>query len=236
MDEPTDEDRRNYAESVIKETTKDLHDINKTISDRTLESIREVRSWQRNLITLDFAVLGALAPIFYATGRLPAHKLAFLFGIGLLLFNGIYLLNHQLRTIEKDLRDLPVAMSPTSDILRKRLDAAREAYLEPTNEKIQAIIDAGKETVNHSGEVLTNIAKKERPTFTNDIGIGAFVLGIVLLMRGFVASKLLFWLLFTALVSYFVIKAARDSGEIKKNKAIKLQDVKNLTRFGSKRR
>lgn len=234
MDEPTDEDRRNYAESVINQTTEDLHDINKTISNRILEAIREIRSWQRNLITLDFAVLGALAPIFYATGRLPTHKATFLVGIGLLLFDGIYLLNHQLRTIEKDLRDLPVAMSPTSAILRKRLDAAREAYLEPTNEKVQAIIDAGKETIKHSGEVLTDVAKKERPTFTNDIGIGAFVLGIVLLMRGFVVSKLLFWLIFAALLSYFVIRAIRDSGEVKKNKAVKLEDVKNLIRFNRK--
>lgn len=235
MDQPTDEDRRNYAESVINETTKDLSDINKTISRRILEAIKEVRSWQRNLITLDFAVLGALAPIFYATGKLPQHKATFLMGISLLLFDGIYLLNHQLRAIERDLRELPVAMSPTQELLRKRLDAAREAYLEPTNEKVIAIVSAGKETVKHSGEVLTNVAKKERPVFTNDIGIGAFVLGILLLMRGFVSSKIVFWLLFVGLLSYFLIRAVRDSGEINRNKAIKLQDVKNLMRFNSKR-
>ena len=229
-----DKERIEYARTVMEETTDSLIESREKISKATILSIKDIRAWQRFLATIIFAVLGAMVPVFYSSGKLPSHKLTFLAGIILLFFDGIYITNRQLRNIERELRELTVGVPELQKLLHARIDAAGEAFLDPSDANLLKIRSTGEVVADQAGSELTDRALKDKPSFTNDIAIGLFTLSTMLLLRGLVSSRLLFWILFLIALLYFLVRAWIDSKDIKKTKRIRLDTIADLMRHRRK--
>jgi len=227
---PNEKERIEFARSVMDEATNSLNEGRSKLSSITVLSIKDIRTWQRFLATIIFAVLGAMIPVFYSTGKLPPHKLTFLVGIILLFFDGIYLTNKQLRVLEKELRELSVGFPKLERLLHTRIDAAAKAFLDPSDANMLKIKEAGDNIIDQAGLDLTNRVIKERPSFTNDIVIGLFTLSTMLLLRGLISSKTLFWTLFILALAYYVVRAWLDTLDISKSKKIKLESIADLLR------
>lgn len=229
-DEDTAKKAQDFAMGVIEQNTETLASIEDTVAKRTLENIHEIRSWQKALITLIFAVIGTLVPVFYTHHELPPNHWNFYLGLALLTTDGIYLADKIKRNLERDLRDLPNAFNDLKSLIRRTSEAARDVVKEPTYENFTAYQELSLKIPEESTQKLRDVNAKNRVNFTNDFGLGGFVVGIYLLLGGVLQLTLAYWFILIFISGYFIVRAAIDWRDLKISIKKRIDDTEDLAR------